>query len=671
MIRSEDVFKSDFKGPIVLHMIDQEGYGDVSLAMKVAKFLMKKYPEAPVYVLGVPSAIQKVHDIEPGLQEQYPKIHMVNTKSELEKVEQLCKSAKLAVETAIFDSSLKSQYYQGNDCPKIFIGEYGLYNQKEYDPPIVCLSGNVGVGENFPGILIEPDLKNFSRLPPEKKLEARAHILSELDPLLKKQVVGEAAQDPSFVRKNGFAFSYYNFPKSYKRAAAVFAASNGLEKHANFFVSASTKNDKDKTVLSMLTEQDFQEKLKGLGYSKLVLFTGDSENPYKEIILDKSNPNAREFRVIQRSRFTHDTTLDLMRLSDVCGVAGDQSLTEAHSLGAVPIPEEWYCQLKIVEQIATTYYNQTVMGSVFNNTWGHETTLDKWVQAGEQLRSNRSNVATVLTKFQEEANLYNALDHRLNLALDKPHQMKISEYNKGFIEALEKHQKDLKKDKAQAFHIATEIARYYAQWQPAEPLTMNKILETMRAYEGKRITHMDKIDFYVIQKKDLELVSSERSGSLIKRFITHKPSHNEQLFTHLRSLHASHFLPVAERSLQAKSNAIKERLSCICHPEQALTEEDLHRAITYLTNLDKKTLAKEIDFSGQHPGKMLNESYNVVEQINLTEQEKPINENKQFTICLETHYASDPPYVITLSKEQVREFSEKQKEYQEGQTFSC
>lgn len=665
MIRTEDIFKSDFKGPIVLHMIDQEGYGDVSLAMKIAKFLMNKYPDAPIYVVGKKASIHKVHEIEPNLPDQYHQIHMVDS-SDSHEVEKVCHSAKLAVETAIFDNSLE-HYYKNNECLKIFIGEYGLYKQTEYKPPIICLSGNVGVGDAFPGILIESDLKKFSHLDPAKKLEARSKIINELDPPLKKQVFGKSAEDPSFLKKNSFAFSYYNFPKSYKRAAAVFAASNEEGKHANYFMSVTSKDGRDKTTLSMLEEPDFQDKLKKLGYGKLVFFTGDPENPHKEIILDEKNPHAREFRVFQRNRFTHDTTLDLMRLSDLCGVAGDQSLTEAHSLGAVPIPEEWHCQLSIVGQIAKTYYNQSVMGAVFNNTWGHHTSIDQWVSAGKELRTRRSEVERVLTKFQEEANLYNALDYRLNLELDGPQQKKVEQYNQHFIKALAEHQKTLKKDKADAFYIATEIARYYAKWQPSEPLTMSKIVDTMRAYEGKRLAHIDTIHYVMVHKNYSDLVSSERSGSFIKRNITHKPSHNEQLFKHLQSIHQQHFF-VGETNLQAKNSMFKEKLSDICHP---LKDEDLERALRYLASLEILELGVQVGFDSQHKGETLSEAYHLIEKIIPCEQEKPIGENKKFAIFFQTNYATDEVYKVTLSKEQIQAFAEKQKELDARETFNC
>ncbi|VEB32896.1 hypothetical protein [Legionella cherrii] len=665
MIRTEDVFKSDFKGPIVLHMIDQEGYGDVSLAMKIAKFLMNKYPDAPIYVLGKKESIQKVHQIEPNLLEQCPQIQMVDSSNQ-HKVDQVCHNAKLAVETAIFDNSLK-HYYKNNNCPKIFVGEYGLYKQTEYESPIICLSGNVGVGDGYPGILIEDDLKKFSHLDPTKKREARSKILSELDPPLKKQVFGKSPEDSSFLSKNNFAFSYYNFPKSYKRAATVFAASNEQGKHANYFISASSKNGKDKMVFSMLEEPDFLDKLKKLGYGKLVFFTGDSENPHKEIILDETNPNGREFRAFQRDRFIHDTTLDLMRLSDLCGVAGDQSLTEAHSLGAVPIPEEWYCQLSIIGQIAKTYYNHNVMGGVFNNTWGHHTSIDQWADAGKELRVRRSEVETVLTKFQEEANLYNALDYRLNLELDGPHQKKVEQYNQQFIKALAEHQKTLKKDKADAFNIATEIAAYYAKWQPGEMLTMGKIVDTMRAYEGKRLAHIDTIHYVMVQKKYHDLVSSERSGSFIKRNITHKPSHNEQLFKHLQSIHQQHFFSGAS-NVQAKNSMLKERLSDICHP---LTDEELERALKYLANLEILELGQQVGFASQNKDKTLSEAYHLIEKIIPCEQEKPIGENKKFAIFFQTNYATDEVYRVTLSKEQIQAFAEKQKVLQPSEAFNC
>ncbi|MCW8398559.1 hypothetical protein OQJ26_07105 [Legionella sp. PATHC038] len=273
----------------------------------------------------------------------------------------------------------------------------------------------------------------------------------------------------------------------------------------------------------------------------------------------------------------------------------------------------------------------------------------------------------VLTKFQEEANLYNALDYRLNLELDGPQQKKVEQYNQHFIKALAEHQKTLKKDKADAFYIATEIARYYAKWQPSEPLTMSKIVDTMRAYEGKRLAHIDTIHYVMVQKNYSDLVSSERSGSFIKRNITHKPSHNEQLFKHLQSIHQQHFF-VGESNLQAKSSMLKGKLSDICHP---LKDEDLERALKYLASLEILELGVQVGFDSQNKGKTLSEAYHLIEKIIPCEQEKPIGENKKFAIFFQTNYATDEVYQVTLSKEQIQAFAEKQKELDARETFNC
>ncbi|PWY57577.1 hypothetical protein DGG96_00300 [Legionella qingyii] len=679
MIRAEDVFKpdfkgkSDFKGPIVLHMIDQKGYGDVSLGMKIAKFLSEKYPEAPIYVLAKKDSINKIIEIEPDFLDQvtHPKIKMINPDhTDFSLLRKLCDSAQLAVETAIFNNSL-NHYHKKSTCPKIFIGEYGLYEKKIYEPPIICLSGNVGVGEDYPGILIESDLKEFSRLNSAAKLEARGKILNGLDPLLKKQVLGNEGNDTSsFIKKNSFSFSYYNFAFSYKRAATVFAASNEAGKHANYFVSASDNENKVTQVFSTLEEQDFQDQLKQLGYSKIVFYSENSKEPHKEIVLNESSPS-REFRVFHRNRFTHDTTLDLMRLSDVCGVAGDQSLTEAFSLGSYPIPEEWHCQIDIINQIGKTYYaKNSILSRIHGNTWLNNNSVNNWAYAGGLLRTCRPIVDTVLTKFQDEANLYNALDHRLNVLFDKPKQEEIDKYNMAFIEALAANQRGLKSDKDKAFHIATEIARHYAKCQPSEPLTLGKILDTMNAHVGKPITHIHNIRNIVIKEKDCDLIKSERSGSFIKRNITHSSSRNIGLFTKLQSLQRQHFPSTMEEGTQVKSSSFKEKFSGICQSE--LTESDLELAVKYLAGLPIQTLGEEVGFGHKHHfGKTLDESYHFVEKITPCEEDKPINENKKFTFILETNYSTDEHYKITISKDQLHEFSERQKMIEAQSAYNC
>ncbi|WP_019218023.1 hypothetical protein [Legionella tunisiensis] len=174
----------------------------------------------------------------------------------------------------------------------------------------------------------------------------------------------------------------------------------------------------------MLKDKDFLLALKNLGYTKISFYNERGEED--SIVLDNNKPNEREFRVFQRNRFHHDLMLDLMRLSDVCGVAGDQSLTEAVSLGAIPIPEEWHCQITIIGQMAKEYYNHTVMAAFHNCLWQarRETDIDEWLKAGKILKAHRSEANVVIRKIQEEANLYNALDYGLNRLFDKPQQEK-------------------------------------------------------------------------------------------------------------------------------------------------------------------------------------------------------------------------------------------------------
>ncbi|WP_019218021.1 hypothetical protein [Legionella tunisiensis] len=70
MIKSSDVnasatIVSSLKDPILLHMVDQNGYGDVSLAIKVAKFLFKKYPQAIIWISAKMESFEKIQEIDP------------------------------------------------------------------------------------------------------------------------------------------------------------------------------------------------------------------------------------------------------------------------------------------------------------------------------------------------------------------------------------------------------------------------------------------------------------------------------------------------------------------------------------------------------------------------------------------------------------------------------
>ncbi|KTD29630.1 hypothetical protein Lmac_0805 [Legionella maceachernii] len=534
----------DFAGSILLYMIDQTGYGDVSLAVKIAKFLLKKYPHSALRIVGEKRSFKKITEIDSDFL-GYQNVDFIDRDNAVKLSQDLYDETKLEIETAIFDNSL-SHNKSSTQHPKIFIGEYGLYEKCPYKPPIISLSGNIG--KNYPGILIEPDLKQFSRLKPPEKTKLRGKIIMGMkDLLLRSQIwAGWEGNSTEFIQQNSFAFSYYNFPISYKRAAVVYAASND-KPHANYFVSASHQNNKDKVVFEMLTDDSFREELTKLGYSKIVFYTENSETPQNTMVLNKLNPDNRVFRIFHRERFQHDVTLDLMRLSDICGVAGDQSLTEAISLGAIPIPEEWHCQINVVDQIAINYYNKTIMAEVYNDTWRRQrgTDIGLWVKAGKVIREYRDEATTVITKIQEEANLYHALEYRLNLEFSQIQQAKITEYNELFIKELEKYTSSLKKDKYIAFLIATEIARYNAKYKPHEPLLMSNILLAIETRIGEKFSHIDSIKNFVVGEDYARLIRDSKSHSFLKHII-HLPSGNTQLVNKLKKLH-QHFFVGDER----------------------------------------------------------------------------------------------------------------------------
>lgn len=543
MIKSSDIkasatVASEFKGPILLHMVDQNGYGDVSLAIKVAKFLFKKYPQAVIWISGKMESFEKIQEIDPEFLDHNlnPRLGTVLFESSAFFTLRDETDIPLEIETAIFNNSLRKAKH-----PQIFIGEYGSYLTTPYaliNPDVIDMSGNLG--KEYPGILIEQDLKKFSQLTPNEKMQARAKILE-----------GNALDKDD---------QLYNWPVSYKRAAIVFAASNDKD-HANFFVSANDKQNKAQSIFTMLKDKDFQLALKNLGYTKIRFYNEKGEED--SIVLDNNKPNEREFRIFQRSRFHHDLMLDLMRLSDVCGVAGDQSLTEAISLGAIPIPEEWHCQVTIIGQMAEEYYNHTVMAGFHNCLWQvrRETDIDRWLEAGKILKTHRSEATVVIKKIQEEANLYNALDYRLNGLFDKAQQEKIDHYNQLFIKELEGYTSTLKKDKKVVFSLATEVAKYLCQTKPSEPLTMNKILLILDTHIGKRIAHIDSIQYHTITANDTHLIRAQQSHSFIKRNISHQPSGNSALATRLQNLYQESFSSETESWLTAEqSNPVTAKI---------------------------------------------------------------------------------------------------------------
>lgn len=408
MIRFNEVVT----GPIVLYMSDVSGYGDISLAVKITRFLIKKYPHAVFYIICHPGSFKKIHDIFPEFLDKktYPNLKFYQDKQEITNFDVV----QLEIETAICSKALE-QTKSIVPHPKIFIGDYGTYKKNPYKSSVINISGNVG--KNCPGILIEEDLLQFSQLKTREKNKARIKILEHMQDLqLKLQILTHKGEDKAnFFAMNNFSFAYYNYPNSYRRLAIIFAASN-RKKHANYFVSASDDSNKDDEVLQLLHDECFTETLKKLGYHKVIFYDKKSAKSFDQLLLDPTKAEGREFRIFQRARFSHVLTLDLMRLSELCGVAGGQSLTEAISLGLVPIPEEWQCQFNIIDQIAKKYYGQTVMANIYNKTWRKQRKTDVhfWIEAGQTITGKLDEIKPIFAKIQQESNLYDALENKLN-----------------------------------------------------------------------------------------------------------------------------------------------------------------------------------------------------------------------------------------------------------------
>lgn len=95
-------------------------------------------------------------------------------------------------------------------------------------------------------------------------------------------------------------------------------------------------------------------------------------------------------------------------------------------------------------------------------------------------------------------------------------------------------------------------------------------------------------------------------------------------------------------------------------PKTGLTNHDIDLAIKYLASLDVIELGKLFGFD--ESAKALDNSYHFVEKITPANPRKAIEQNTAFSFLLEGTYSHQKSYTLYVSKDQLLEFSSKQKE---------
>ncbi len=115
-----------------------------------------------------------------------------------------------------------------------------------------------------------------------------------------------------------------------------------------------------------------------------------------------------------------------------------------------------------------------------------------------------------------------------------------------------------------------------------------------------------------------------------------------------------------EKPLEHSCSVYKEKLAHIVQPQIGLTTNDIDLAIKYLANLNVTELGNLFGFNESE--NLLDNTYNLVQDITPMNEKKPIEQNNTFSILLESYYSDKKSYILYLSKDQLLSFSANQQE---------
>jgi len=149
-----------------------------------------------------------------------------------------------------------------------------------------------------------------------------------------------------YLEKTDIAFCYHPkmIPHYLPTALAIGAAANVEKKNVDLFVAGDYH-----TIQTQLNSRRFIKRMKQFHFSH-VEFINLSHNRNEPWLHQPGLPN-RTYRIFYQERFSHQVVKQLLKLSQLSGCTGDQSLSEALSAGVFPIYSAMPHKIALLENL--------------------------------------------------------------------------------------------------------------------------------------------------------------------------------------------------------------------------------------------------------------------------------------------------------------------------------
>lgn len=343
---------------ILLFVPNYEGLGDLFFGVKVSELLKKKYPNAKINIITDQKSIEKLNKIATAelknlnlldADEVFLNLQNNNkewlSKNNLKITSDGKLTADLIIEGPVFQFLQIKKDFIDSNTNLLLMPEY---NEGTFNPDVVqfgfkqekikIIETGFGSGFALPqerkGILIDKELKAFAESDPDKKQLMRIQALSQLSNKLGNRLRGENSAT-AYLANTEIGFAYHPDRMPYYAATALTIAANqkDTKKNIDFLVGGNINNIKRE-----LQDPSFLENLRQNGFTDVEFISlADANSSEKWAKPDASSGQKKVFRILYQNSFNHADLKNIFKLSNIVGVTGNQSLSEAISSGAIPV----------------------------------------------------------------------------------------------------------------------------------------------------------------------------------------------------------------------------------------------------------------------------------------------------------------------------------------------
>lgn len=310
------------------------GLGDLLFGTKICNFLKEHYPNINLTLITDDDGITELQTM---VAEEIKPFELLKEKSISHKSEKKISEIDLLIEGPCAQSLLLYGSNFKSNTPVLLMPEYDDENYKSKDIKERFVNTHeilTGFSADAKGIIIDHKLAAFADLPEDKKLEERLKVLDSLTNNF-GMVLTSGDTGDNYLANTEVSLAYY--PKAFPLydLCAFKVAQASKNKNLDFIATGDLA-----TVKKQLQDSNFLQKLQQLGFTQ-VQFQNLDQDPNAEPELwlgkDQNNQSGKIFRILYRNKFIHDDFVKLLKLVNIAGVTGDQSLSEAISCGVVPI----------------------------------------------------------------------------------------------------------------------------------------------------------------------------------------------------------------------------------------------------------------------------------------------------------------------------------------------